>query len=97
MRFQSSHVLGRVATRQQTAVHCGVQGFHTAIEHFGEACDFGHFGHGQALFGQELGSATGGDEAHAQGVQVTREFDDAGFVRDGDECFHGGQSYLMSL
>ena len=89
VRLQSSHVLGRVATRQQAAVHFGVQGFHTAIKHFGKACDFGHLGHGQALFGQELGSAAGRDEAHAQGVQVTREFDDASFVRDGDECFHG--------
>jgi hypothetical protein len=42
------------------------------------------------LIGQELGGAAGGDQAHAQGVELLSEFDDAGFVRDGDECAHGG-------
>ena len=97
MVLQCLHVLGQVMPRQQAAVHFGVQGFHTAVQHFRKPGDFGHFGHGQTLLGQQLGGAAGGDEAHAQGVQITREFDDAGFVRDGDECFHEVQSYLMSL
>ena len=76
-------------------MHFGVQSFHTAVEHFGKACNFGHFGHRQALFSQELGGAARRDEAHAQGVQVTREFDDAGFVRDRDKGSHGNTFFKL--
>jgi hypothetical protein len=47
------------------------------------------------LFGQELGGAAGGDQAHAQGVQCFGQIDDAGFVRDGDEGSHG--DFLQNL
>jgi hypothetical protein len=67
--LQRGHVLGQVAARQQAAVHLGVQGLDAAVQHFGEAGDLGHLGHGQALVGQQLGGAAGGDELHAQRVQ----------------------------
>ena len=88
VRLQGRHVLGRVATRQQATMHVGVECFHTAIEHFRKTCDFGHFSDRQALGSQQFGGAAGRDQAHTQSVQVTREFNDAGFVRDGNECFH---------
>ena len=72
----------------------GVQGFHTAIEHFGEASDFGHFGHGQALVGQEFGRAASRDQAHAQSVELLRQLDNAGLVGYRNQGFHG---HLMSL
>jgi hypothetical protein len=64
--LQRRHVLGHIAPRQQAAMHLGVQGLDAAVQHLGEAGDFGHLGHGQALVGQQLGGAAGGDELDAQ-------------------------------
>jgi hypothetical protein len=89
VRLQRGHVLGHIAARQQAAVHLGVQGLDAAVEHLGERRDLGHFGHGKASFGQQLGGAAGGDQGHAQTVQGLGQFDDAGLVGDGDECAHG--------
>ena len=83
------HVLGQVAARQQAAMHLGVQRLDAAVEHFGKAGDLGHLGHGQALVGQQLGGAAGGNQLDAQRVQGLGEFDDAGFVGDGEQCVHG--------
>ena len=88
VRRQRGHVLGHIAARQQAAVHLGVQGLDAAVQHFRKTRHFGHFGHGQALVGQQLGGATGGDQAHAQGVQLLGQIDDAGLVGDGNEGFH---------
>jgi hypothetical protein len=89
VRGQRGHVLGRVAAGQQTAVHLGVQGFDTAVQHFGETGDLGHLGHGQTGIGQQLGGAAGGDEAHAQGVQLARQIQNASFVRYREKGSHG--------
>jgi hypothetical protein len=92
--FERRHVLGQVAAGQQAAMHLGVQGFDAAIEHFGETGDLGHFGHGQAFIGQQLGGAAGGQQLDAQGVQGLGEFNDAGFVGDGNECVHGFEGWV---
>ena len=89
VRLQGRHVLGHIATRQQAAVHLGVQGLDAAVQHFGKGGDFGHLGHRQALFGQQLGGAAGGDELDAQRVQGLGKVDDAGLVGNGNECVHG--------
>ena len=70
-------------------MHLGVQRFHAAIEHFGKRGDFGHLGHRQAFFGQQLGGAAGGNQGHTESVQGLGQFDDAGFVGDGDQGAHG--------
>jgi len=57
--LQRRHVLGPLAPRQQAAVHRGVQGFHAAVEHFGETGELGDFGHGQAVLGQQARGAAG--------------------------------------
>ncbi|MDT4839228.1 hypothetical protein FQZ97_730130 [compost metagenome] len=88
VRLECRHVLGQVAPRQQTAVHLGVQGLHASIEHLGKRSDLGHLGHRQALVGQQLGGAAGGDEGHAEAVQGLGEFDDASLVGNGNECAH---------
>ena len=89
MFFQRSHVFGQLAAGQQAAVHLGVQGLDAAVQHLGEVRDLGHFGDGQALVGQQLGGATGGEELHTEAVQGLGEFDDAGLVGDGKKCAHG--------
>src|SRR4030095_2817003 len=50
------------------------------------------FGDGQALIGQQLGGAAGGDQPDAQRVQRLRQFNDASLVRDGNEGVHGLRS-----
>jgi len=90
MRLERGHVLGQLAARQQAAMHLGVQGLHAAVQHLGELRDLGHLGHGQALVGQELGRATGGQQLDAQRMQRLGKFNDAGFVGDGKKCVHGG-------
>ena len=89
VRLQRGHVRGRVAPGQQAAVYGGVQGFHAAIEHFGKARDFGHFGHGQARVFEQLGGAAGGQQAKAQRGQRCGEFGDAGFVGYGNQGVSG--------
>ena len=88
IRLQRLHVLGHVTARQQTPVYHRVQGFHAAIQHLGKASDIGHFTHGQAGLRKQFGGPAGGDQANAQTMQGLREFDNASFVRDRDECVH---------
>ena len=83
LRLQSRH------QREQAAVHLRVQRLHAAVEHLGEARHLGHLGHRQALVGQQLGGAAGGQQLDAQRVQGLGEFDDAGLVGDGEKCVHG--------
>jgi hypothetical protein len=70
-------------------VHLRVQGLDAAVQHLGEVRDLGHFGHRQALVGQQPGGAAGGQELDAKAVQGLGEFDDAGLVGDGEKCAHG--------
>ena len=88
MRGQRCHVFGHLTAGEQTAVHCGVQGFDAAVQHLGETREFGHFGHWQAVRGQQLGGATGGNQPDAQGVQGLREGQQASFVGDREESVH---------
>ena len=95
--LQSRHVLRQLAARQQAAVHLGVQRLDAAVQHLGELRDLGHLGDGQALVGEQLGGAAGGQELDAQRVQGLRKFDDAGLVGDGEECVHGGGRSLNEI
>jgi hypothetical protein len=87
---QCRHVLGHIAPGQQAAVDLGMQGLDAAVQHFGKAGVVGDFSHRQAGVGQQLGRAAGGQQLDAQGVQRLREFEDAGFVGNGNQCVHGG-------
>ena len=96
VRVERRDVLGQIAPRQQAAVDFGVQGFDAAVEHFGEAGMVGHLGDRQATVGQQLGRSAGREQPHAQGMQVLGQFDDAGFVRDGEQGgkLRHGSSFL---
>ena len=89
MLLQGRHVGRQLAAGQQAAVHLGVQGLHAAVQHFRELGDFGHLGHGQAFLGQQLRSATGGQQLDAQGVQGFGKVNNAGLVGYGKKCVHG--------
>jgi len=89
-------MLGQVAAGQQAAVDLGVQGLDPAVHHFREAGVLGHLGDRQAVVGQQLGGAAGGQQRGTEGVQLLRKFEDAGLVGDGKECgeCHVGQPKL---
>ncbi len=91
---QRRHVFGQVAAGQDAAVHLRVQGLDAAVEHFREAGVVGHFRHGQAGLGEQLGGAAGGEELDARAVQRTGKVDDAGLVGNGKQSLldHGGNA-----
>ena len=74
------------AAEQQSAVHFGVQCFHAAAEHFGPAGKFGDVFYGHAGVAQQLRGATGGQYLDAQRGQPPGKFQDAGLVKNTDEC-----------
>ena len=62
-----------------------VHGFDAAVEHFGEAGDFGDIADGDAGVAEESGGAAGGDEFGAEVVEAAGEFGDTGFIGDAEE------------
>jgi hypothetical protein len=82
---ERAHVLGKVATGEQSAVDLRVQRLHAAVEHLRETGVLGHFGHGEPLFGKKLRGAAGGQEVHAQFGERAGEVDDSGLVRHADQ------------
>ena len=85
MLRQRRLVLRKIAARQDAAVDLRMQGLDAAIQHFRETRVIRHFGDGQAIVGQQLGGAAGGQELDAHGGQFAREFEHAGLVGNGDE------------
>ena len=63
-----------------------MQGFDATVEHLGETGVRGDFYHGQPRVGEQFGRAAGREQFHAVRVQGLREFEHAGFVRDGQQC-----------
>ena len=61
-----------------------MEGFDASIETFGGAGVVGYVDAGEVGFAEFLGGAAGGEEFDVFGVEVGAEFDDAGFVGDGD-------------
>ena len=87
--FNRRHMFGMVAPCQQAAVDHGMQGFHATIEHLWKTGVVSYFGDGKSSFAQELGCAASGQQLNAKLVQLACEFEDAGFVGDGEEGMHG--------
>ena len=83
--FQGFHVLRKIAPRQNAAVHFRMERLDAAVQHFGKAGVVGHFGDLDAVVGQQFGGAAGGQDIDAHRGQRAREFENAGFIGDGDE------------
>ena len=69
---------------QDAAVHLGMQRLDAAIEHFGEAGEFGDVFDRDAGVAQQLGGASGGDELDAEGGELAGEIYQSGFVGDAE-------------
>ena len=79
------HVLGIFAAMQDAAVNFGVQRLDAAVEHFGEAGEFGDVFDGDAGIAQQLGGASGGDEFDVQRGEFAGEVDEPGLVGDAED------------
>jgi hypothetical protein len=75
-------------------MHARVQGFHTAIHHFGEVGDFGYIAHGDVVFAQKLRRATGREQLDILANEELGEGNEAGFIGDGNE---GALDHINSL
>ena len=62
----------------------GVKRLDAAVEHFGEAGEFGDVFDGDAGVAQEFGGASGGDEFDAERGELAGEIDESGFVGDAE-------------
>ncbi len=80
MLLKRRHVGGEIAPRQDAAMHLGVQGLDPSIEHFRKAGVIRHLGHVDAVVGQQLGGAAGGENIDSHTSQGAGEVEHAGFV-----------------
>ncbi len=78
--FKCADVFREVAPCQNAAVHLGVQRLDAAIEHFREAGVIRHLGHVDAIVGQQLGGAAGGENIDSHATQGAGKVEHAGFV-----------------
>ena len=83
--FDGGDVLGIFAAVEDAAVHLGMKRLDAAVEHLGEAGEFGDVFHGDAGVAEQLGGASGGDEFDAEGGELAGEVDESGFVGDGED------------
>ena len=79
-------VLGIFAAMKDSAVDLGVQRFHAAIEHLGEAGEIGDVFDRDPGIAQKLGGAASGDEFDSQGGELAGEVGQAGFIGDAENC-----------
>ncbi len=90
LRLDRRQVIGTMAPGEDPAVDFRVQRLDPAVHHLGKPGDVGHVGHRQAGIGQDLGRAAGRHELDAAGAQPSGEVDEAGLVRDAQNCAHIG-------
>ena len=82
--FQGFQVFGIVASRQQAAVHVGVQGLDSAVADLGKARHVADVDNLDTAVGQQFHRAARGDHLPAQGTQALGEINDTRFVADTD-------------
>ena len=70
---------------QQAAVNFRMQGLEATVHHLGKASVVGDFYRGNAVAGQQLGSAASGENLHAPFDQSAGELHDAGLVGNADQ------------
>ena len=82
--FQGFQVFGIVASRQQAAVHVGVQGLDAAVADLGKARHVADVDYFHPAVGQQFHRAARGDHLPTQGTQALGEINDTRFVADTD-------------
>ena len=90
MLFQRGDMLRQIAPRQNARVNFRLQRLHAPIQHLREAGVIRNFGDRDAVVGEQLGGAAGGEDFYAELVQAFGEFEYTGFIRYADECLFDG-------
>jgi len=85
VRLHRVRMFGVAADRQQSAMHFGMKGLDPSVHHFRKSGQFRYIRDLQARGGNRLGGAAGGDEIDAVAGQRAGEFDQSGFIRDGQQ------------
>src|SRR5688500_160536 len=88
-------MLGQVFARQDACVYLRMQGFYPSIEHLWKAGVISNLGNGKARILQQFGGTPGGQEGYPKLMQLSRKFDNAGFVGNTDQVLFNG--YLVLL
>ena len=83
VRLHRLRVLGIVADRQQSAMHLRMQGLDPAVHHFRKTGQLRNIRDLQSRGRDRLGGAAGGDEVDAVAGKRAGEFDQSGFVGNG--------------
>jgi hypothetical protein len=78
-------VFRAAAHSQNAGGNARVERLYAAIEHLRKSGYFRNLSHGNAGVANHAGGAARRDNLGAEGVQLPREFDDAGFIGDTDE------------
>lgn len=77
-------------------MHLGMEGFDAAVEAFGRASVVADVDASEAGLTEFGGGASSGEELNILGGKIGAEFDDAAFVRDGDEGTGDGNDVRLS-
>ena len=85
-------VFRQVAPAEDAAVDLGDEGFDAAVEDFGEAGVVGDLDDRDSGIAQGLGGTAGRQDEDAGGGEGLAEFDEAGFVGNGDQCAANGNN-----
>ena len=79
MLLHGRQVAGQIAPAQNAAMHFGMQGLHSSIEHFRKARVVGHLTHRQPLSASS-GSAAGRDDLNTERDKQLSEINDSGLI-----------------
>ena len=80
--FDGGFVFRIAPDEQHPAVDFRVEGFHAAIQHFGEPSMVGQFDQRHAGVAQDLGGAAGGHQLHVRRDESLRERNKPGLIED---------------
>ena len=84
-------VVGPVPARQDAAVDVGMEGLDAAVHHLREAGDVGDTDDRQSGLGEGPGGPPGRNQLDPEGGQAAGKIDQAGFLRNAQNCSHKGR------
>ena len=71
---------------EQAAMYLRMEGLDASVHDLGKTGHVADVGDRQARVAQRARRAAGGQQADAQGIQATREIEQAGLVGNADQC-----------